>query len=268
MKKSRIVSLVLAISMIAGCMNCVWAKSVSGTEYEGAITTSGGSATTPVELTQDALEFSVTVPTSIPVHVDSSGNVTMPESIDIINNTFAPIEIKNIQITGKNGWTKTADTSGWQANDKKFVMTLDYEGDQVTNWTFAVAPRTTSLSGAEIADVVFTVGWADVQSGTTSTNPDPNSTPSPSSISLNQATATLFSNSSPMTMTLSVNGAPEGTTVIWNTSDDSVATVDENGVVTARSNGTATITATVGSMSADCIVTVTRQVTGGGGNNY
>lgn len=150
MKKSKIISMFLAISVILGCMSCAWAADI--TEH-------GGSATTPVELTQEGLEFSVTVPTSIPVHVDSKGNVTMPDNIAIVNNTVAPIEIFNITITGKNGWTKTTNTDGWKVNDKKFVMTLDYEGDKVTNWTFAVAPRISPITGSEIADVVFMVGW-------------------------------------------------------------------------------------------------------------
>ena len=44
--------------------------------------------------------------------------------------------------------------------------------------------------------------------------------------------------------------------IVWTTSDASVATV-ENGVVSAVSVGTATITATAGSVSATCVVTVT-----------
>lgn len=169
-KFKKSVAFLLTLVMIFGCMSCVWAASGVLPEPERpdeeididglSITTSGGFATTPVELTQDALEFSVTVPTSIPIHVDSDGHVTMPDNITIINNTVAPIEIKNIAINGANGWTKTTDTSGWQANDKKFVMTLDYSDDQVTNWTFAVAPRTTAITDSHIANVVFTVGWA------------------------------------------------------------------------------------------------------------
>ena len=45
--------------------------------------------------------------------------------------------------------------------------------------------------------------------------------------------------------------------VTWTSSDDAVATVDENGLVTAVAVGTATITATADGVSATCAVTVT-----------
>ncbi len=55
-------------------------------------------------------------------------------------------------------------------------------------------------------------------------------------------------------VTLSVTSDTEGT-VEWTTSDASVATVAD-GVVTSLKNGTATITAAVGSESATCTITV------------
>lgn len=52
--------------------------------------------------------------------------------------------------------------------------------------------------------------------------------------------------------------APAGfdTSVTWSSSDETVATVDENGKVVAVGEGSATITATLGSKSATCSVTV------------
>lgn len=45
-------------------------------------------------------------------------------------------------------------------------------------------------------------------------------------------------------------------TVTWKSSNTAVATVDSNGKVTAKSIGTATISATAGDITANCAVTV------------
>ena len=58
------------------------------------------------------------------------------------------------------------------------------------------------------------------------------------------------------TFTLGVTVTPAGTTVTWKSSDDTIATV-KDGLVTGLAKGSATITATAGSVSAKCDVTVT-----------
>ncbi len=58
------------------------------------------------------------------------------------------------------------------------------------------------------------------------------------------------------TVTLNATVSPQGTAVVWTSSDNTVATV-QNGVVTTRKAGVATITATVdGGNYATCVVTV------------
>ena len=55
--------------------------------------------------------------------------------------------------------------------------------------------------------------------------------------------------------TLSVTGAPEGARLVWQSSDEAVVTVSENGVLTARGKGTATVNVTVdGGSELTCIV--------------
>ena len=63
--------------------------------------------------------------------------------------------------------------------------------------------------------------------------------------------------------------------IVFSSSDESVAVVNDDGLVTAVTNGTTVITATVGSLSSDCTVTVSKisasaffsqhNTTGGGG---
>ena len=53
---------------------------------------------------------------------------------------------------------------------------------------------------------------------------------------------------------LIVENVPAGTTVTWSSADESIATVDAEGHVTAVGKGTTTVTATVGEQSAQCVV--------------
>lgn len=67
------------------------------------------------------------------------------------------------------------------------------------------------------------------------------------------------------TGTLSVAVSPEDADVsgmTWTSTDEAVATVDQEGNVTAVADGTATITATIGNTSATCDVTVSSKSSG------
>ena len=79
----------------------------------------------------------------------------------------------------------------------------------------------------------------------------------PTEITLDQTNVTIHKNE---TVQLHATIAPEiakDTTVIWSTTDPAVATVSENGLVTAHADGTAKITAkTVNGISAVCTITV------------
>lgn len=79
------------------------------------------------------------------------------------------------------------------------------------------------------------------------------------SISLNKESLSLIEgDSETLISTVKPDNATDKT-VTWSTSDASVATVD-NGVVTAKKDGSATITAKAGQKQASCIVTVAKQV--------
>ena len=58
------------------------------------------------------------------------------------------------------------------------------------------------------------------------------------------------------TQQLTATTTPEGGNVTWSSSDTSVATVDQTGLVTSVAYGNATITATSGSVSATCSVVI------------
>ena len=72
----KIVSLFLSLSLI---------MSLTITSFASDIITNGGSQNVPVELTQDLSTFSVTVPTVLPVNMNSEGVVTVSNNNRIIN---------------------------------------------------------------------------------------------------------------------------------------------------------------------------------------
>lgn len=72
-------------------------------------------------------------------------------------------------------------------------------------------------------------------------------------VTLSASTASISGSS---TVTLTATTTPAGGTVTWTSSNTAVATVSSAGVVTGVSNGSATITATCGDVSATCAVTV------------
>ena len=110
----------------------------------------------------------------------------------------------------------------------------------------------------------------------------PTSTPTPapvkvSNVTVNPATVKLTSKGQNTQLSVSVLPSnAENKSIVWSTSNASVATVDNNGVVTAVANGNATITAAAldgSGKSGSCVVTVkipdenSRIITVQGGRN-
>ena len=127
-----------------------------------------------------------------------------------------------------------------------------------TGSTYTTAATTTSMSGYQYRCVVSNSAGSVTSSAATLTV---NAATVPvTGVSLTPASLSLFTGD---TATLTATVTPENAdnkTVTWESSDTSVATVDENGTVTAVGAGTATITVTTedGNKTATCTVTVTR----------
>ncbi len=118
--------------------------------------------------------------------------------------------------------------------------------------------RTTARLLAVLAVVALAKGCGDGDSPTTPPpQPDP---PRPTTVTVSPATAELTALGETVQLTLEVRdqntGVMADVTVIWSSSDTSVATVSASGLVTAADNGTAKITATAGSASGSATVTV------------
>lgn len=139
------------------------------------------SSTVPVTLDAETARFSVAVPTSLPVWVDTDGGVTVADNAKIVNNSLGPVKVKGVSIQGLNGWSLldySQDTKGLPVDSKQAGFILN--GDQTTssslvfnyeNWPVIpsngeqpliynshIAPQSKAIK-EEIAQVIFTVGW-------------------------------------------------------------------------------------------------------------
>ena len=132
----------------------------------------------------------------------------------------------------KNGksWKKLADTTSTTFNDKNVSAKKTY--------TYTVRCINSSANK-------FTSGYDS--KGVTVT------TPVKPSVKLNRTSLTLTKGKT-YTLKTAVTGTNKA--ISWSSSNASVASVDKNGKVTAKTKGTATITAKVDGVSASCKVTV------------
>ena len=90
-------------------------------------------------------------------------------------------------------------------------------------------------------------------SGSASSTPPADEPAATASLSLSKSDFTLKSAGASWKLKAAVTGVDKAE-LTWTSSDESVATVSENGTVTAVAPGTATITAQAGELTAQCVV--------------
>lgn len=192
MKLKRTASLLMSSALIASAlgMSAFAANDVSAP----------GAGTTPVTVTAEASTFNVTVPTAIPLAVKADGTVTVPENVEIINNSSGPVKVTSVAMNS-SAWSMTDYNGGDRAKlaaakvgSKKLGLSLtakneaeasNKDGNQTfspTKWLMqgkdggtanAKLPITvgaiatandTAISVAETAaNVIFTLAWDAAQ---------------------------------------------------------------------------------------------------------
>ena len=164
----------------------------------------------------------------------SAPKITKAESVDggvkISWNKSNGAEKYRVYYKGRKGWTRMVDTTS--------TSYIDKDVSSGRNYTYTV--RCINSSATK-----FTSGYDS--KGVTVT------TPVKPSVKLDRTSLTLTKGKT-YTLKTAVTGTNKA--VSWSSSNSSVASVDKNGKVTAKTKGTATITAKVDGVSASCKVTV------------
>lgn len=178
--------------------------------------------------------------------LDKSGNEIKDGQIPVVIE-LASLNIKESDFTLAKGSSKTLTVEGTPAAafDKDAVVWTSSNQNVAT-----VENGEVKAVGVGTATIKASLGGKSDTVKVTVDNPL-------TGITLDQTTLALEKNQS---ATLKVKYTPEDTTdsktVKWESSDATVAKVDQNGKVTALKDGTATIKATVGKFTAECAVTV------------
>ena len=221
---------------------------------DGTITgtpTAAGASTFTVTATNDSGSDSKVYTLTInPAPILVTGVTLKPTSLSLFTGDTATL---TATVEPSNATNKNVT---WESSNKS-VATVDANG-LVTAVSAGTATITvTTEDGTKTATCAVTVKAATV---------------SVTGVTLSQTQASLYSNHTPSTLTLTATVAPDDATnkaVTWTSSNNAVATVDANGLITAVAPGTATITVTTvdGSFTATCTVTVSRHSSGGGSSS-
>ena len=240
----------------------------AGSDGNGGIVFNGKSGTVygKVELQDD-----LTINEGETLTVGKDASLTVPGGKTLTNDGTVTTE-EGGTLTGNitNAPPKITTTSLSEGTvNAAYSQTLAATGESIT-WSVAsgsTLPDGLNLENDTITGTPTTAGDSTFIVTATNTNGSDSKeytltiNPAPvlvTGISLNNSNLSLYTGK---TATLTATVTPENATnkaVTWKSSDDTIATVDNNGKVTAVKEGTATITVTTedGNKTATCAVTV------------
>lgn len=149
----KLISVLLALSMLC-CL--------SVTAFAAEVNTSGGSGSSPVNLsstldgaldgTPTATAMSVTIPTALPMAVAQDGDVTTADNCQIVNWSYGAVRVASVTIRAEGGWKLTAfgdksTLSGEKVNSNKFGFALSIGGGTQAETDGSDAAQQVLLSG-------------------------------------------------------------------------------------------------------------------------
>lgn len=171
--KRQLLSLLMVLSvLISGLLPNI-------TAYASGISTPGSIGKSNATLTSGELIMSVTVPSSVLIHVDAEGTVTTPDRIPIVNNSVAPVFVHSLAVTTNNGWALDPITTNYtnhKVNLKNYW--LSFNGLDPSTQPIALAtqinggggefnlllsadvsPQKTAINVLNIGEIVITMDW-------------------------------------------------------------------------------------------------------------
>ena len=215
----------------------IWSSSDESvaTVDQFGIATAVGEGTAIITATSQRVSGSATLTVEVPAPVVGSIDIE-PGAVTLETGHTQQVEAI---VRDTDGNPMTADIV-WSSSDEN-VATVDQSG-LVT----AISAGTATITG--------TVG--SVSDNSTVTVEEP--APVVGSIEVAPLAVTLHPGNTQQYQAIvrDTRGNPMTAEVVWTSSDESVATIDQSGLVTAISEGTAILTATVGSVSGNATVTV------------
>lgn len=243
----KILSLLLAICLCVSLSAVAFASNTIGISYEAEI--NGGNAT----IYRSDVDQTVTVRVDADsefTFVSIGGSVEVPDGFEVVSITHDSISFVTSQGKDKFSYFNMGMTE--QNTDNVCILTLRVPANTGAG-KYKVGIKDLEIAknnGQDIwerggsAYATLTIAEAPVHV---------------TSVTLNKDTLNLtVGNYETLTATVEPENADDKN-VTWSSSDPTVATVDENGKVTAVKAGNAVITATAGGKKATCEVTVTSQ---------
>lgn len=266
MKINRFVALLLAVAVLLSLP--ALAINVSGEN-----TISDGQATSIITIAAEPAQMTVTVPAVLPISVAADGTVSVASDALVTNLSKGPVYVTDIMVQSAEQWSLVGSDynfSSAKVNSKVVQVSVneqvaDKDSGQVPmptgswnipglssyNFTYsAKIPAQEYGFTGDLASIVFTVDWDKIPevplTGLKITGP--------SSVAKGS------------TIALTATKVPDNTTnieaITWSSSNSSIATVDNDGVVTGVSAGTVTITAKCGDKVVGHTVVTTVPING------
>lgn len=181
-KKYKVFSCLMAFALVF-CM--IFSSGISVSAASSDISSSGSKGTSKVATTIAPAVFNVTIPYVLPISIDKDQNVYVSDSAEITNNSNGPIRVSDAKLTTNGGWelvSSGTDFKSTPVNSKLFSMSvlntpvptsgnIDVQTFDSINGNSALqidydadaAVQGESISGQNIANVLFTIEWDNVE---------------------------------------------------------------------------------------------------------